>query len=887
MRFIVEVLVDREVKDSWGGEKKLKYTRLKYTLEISRDKDKRGLDRLYITKEELLPIKKATDKWYKHYAKCDYWIPKIKGGRSVAFINTELDPENSLPTIYLRQDGTRGGKPSRADEVEQTVLSGVANTEFPHAFAMREEMRRWKRLQLNPVQLRKPSPILAKDFIGADGSNLPAALARLKAEDLYVIKDISREINNLLPGITAIDVEEDIRSDQYVLISRSQDGRKFSSRVLSEGTLRVLALLVFKLDIQHKGVLCFEEPENGIHPFRLENLSTLLRELATDFEKEQDIPLRQIIINTHSPVLVGNLFKNPEVDCNILYATLFSKVDPQKKQALRFTKMIPVQSPLGDITEQEQKITLSEVQKAKKKMSIIGIDLGTTNSACAVWRDGAVEMIPNRLGDYLTPSVVYVDQEVIVGKAAHEHAHTQPYSTVSVFKRFMGSEKVFTLNKKKFTPPELSALVLKSLKEDAETYLNESVDEAIISVPAYFNDTQRKATILAGELAGLKVERLINEPTAAAMAYGLHEKPEYTQFMVIDLGGGTFDVSIMEYFNGVLEVHASAGDNFLGGEDFLEILVNKFLTSINLNKNSLNKHDLKKVYSQLEKAKYKLNTADIIRVEPFLDKQKEIVTLKRDDFVQLASPLLERIKHPIEKALRDAKIKPTELDEVLLVGGATRMQFFRSMIAKMFRRIPAANLDPDLVIAMGTAIQAGLKSRDAALDDVVLTDVCPYSLGIATINEHDKTGIQGSLFSPIIERNTVIPVSKVERYYTVQDKQTHIDVEIFQGESRLVKNNISLGNIEVRVPKAKKYEESIDVRFSYDTNGILEVDVTVVSTGQKYYKMLKNSPGNLSEKDIQASKKKLAKLKFHPREQEANIVLIARAERLYEGRLKE
>ncbi|KHD09819.1 hypothetical protein PN36_16845 [Candidatus Thiomargarita nelsonii] len=382
MRFIVEVLVDREVKDSWGGEKKLKYTRLKYTLEISRDKDKRGLDRLYITKEELLPIKKATDKWCKHYAKRDYWIPKIKGGRNVAFINTEPDTEKRIPTIYLRQDGTRGGKPSRADEVEQTVLSGVANTEFPHAFAMREEMRRWKLLQLNPVKLRKPSPILAKDFIGADGSNLPAALARMKAEDLYVTKDISREINNLLPGITAIDVEEDRSKDQYVLISISQDGRKFSSRVLSEGTLRVLALLVFKLDIQHKGVLCFEEPENGIHPFRLENLTTLLRELASDFEneEEQDIPLRQLIINTHPPILVGNFFKNHELDCNILYATLFSKVDPQKKQALRFTKMIPVtvhpaQSlfDFGDITEQEQKITLSEVQKYLQTKDFEGV----------------------------------------------------------------------------------------------------------------------------------------------------------------------------------------------------------------------------------------------------------------------------------------------------------------------------------------------------------------------------------------------------------------------------------------------------------------------------------------------------------------------------------
>ena len=372
IRFQVEALVDRKVKDSWGSEKTLKYTRLKYTLEITRDKDKKGLDRLYINKEELLPIKKATDNWYKRYigAKPEQWIPKITGGRNVAYINTVPDQENQIPTIYLRQDGTRGGKPSRADEVEQTVLSGVANTEFPHAFAMREEMRHWKLLQLNPVELRKPSPRLAKDIIGADGSNLPAALARMTAEDSYITKDISREMNNLLPGITAIEVEEDIRSDQYVLISRSQDGRTFSSRVLSEGTLRILALLVFKLDVQHKGVLCFEEPENGIHPFRLENMISLLRELATDFKNEQELPLRQIIVNTHSPVLLSQLFQNQVVDCNILYATLFSKVDPKKKQALRFTKMIPVttnqqQQSFGfeGITEQEQKVTLDEVQK--------------------------------------------------------------------------------------------------------------------------------------------------------------------------------------------------------------------------------------------------------------------------------------------------------------------------------------------------------------------------------------------------------------------------------------------------------------------------------------------------------------------------------------------
>lgn len=520
---------------------------------------------------------------------------------------------------------------------------------------------------------------------------------------------------------------------------------------------------------------------------------------------------------------------------------------------------------------------------------IIGIDLGTTNSACAVWRDGEVTIIPNRLGEQLTPSVIHVDKEqkVTVGKTARENRVVYPDATAAVFKRYMGTERTLKLNGKQFTAPELSGFILRSLKEDAEAYLGEEVTEAVVSVPAYFNDVQRKATMLAAELVGLKVERLINEPTAAAMAYGLHEKPEHSQFMVVDLGGGTFDVSIMEYFDGVLEVHASAGDNYLGGEDFLEILVQKFLTTLNVNAKSLAKNDLQKVYAQMEQVKRKFNSADVVHIEPFLKQQTEQVSLRRDDFVQLAEPLLQRIQRPVETALRDAGLKPWDLDEVLLVGGATRMKFFRSLIAKMFRRMPSANLDPDLVVAMGAAIQAGLKARDAALDDVVLTDVSPYSLGIDVHNENDRTGVQGALFDPIIERNTIVPVSREQRYFTVVDKQRRIDVSIYQGESRLVRNNIKLGSIEVKVPKGKRGEESVDVRFSYDINGLLEVDVTVVSTGEKLNKVIENAPGKLSERELEKSRSKLAAMKFHPRDQEVNRELVARAERLYEGRLQE
>jgi len=522
-------------------------------------------------------------------------------------------------------------------------------------------------------------------------------------------------------------------------------------------------------------------------------------------------------------------------------------------------------------------------------MTILGIDLGTTNSACAIWRDGKVELIPNRLGEWLTPSAVFLDADdkLIVGQTARERSVTDPAHTASVFKRYMGTNRKIKLGKKTFSATELSAMVLKSLKDDAEQYLGETITQAVISVPAYFNDTQRKATVLAGELADLKVERLINEPTAAAMTYGLHEKPEHTQFMVIDLGGGTFDVSIMEYFDGVLEVHASSGDNFLGGEDFLEILVNKYLATFNLTKSHLDSQDLQKVYTKLEQLKRLLNTQETVNLEPFIEEQKENFILTRNEFEALAQPLLTRIQSPIETTLRDAEIKPWDLDEVVLVGGATRMRFFRGMIAKMFRRMPSANMDPDLVITMGAAIQAGLKAKDKMLDDVVLTDVCPYSLGTSTVNESDATGDQGGLFSAIIERNTIIPASRTERYFTVSDNQKELQIEIYQGESRLVSNNIKLGEVTVKIPKNKKYEESVDVRFSYDMNGLLEVDITVVSTGEKHYKMIKNASGELSEKEIQTSKDKLAKMKFHPRELAVNQNLVSRADRIFESRLSD
>ena len=522
-------------------------------------------------------------------------------------------------------------------------------------------------------------------------------------------------------------------------------------------------------------------------------------------------------------------------------------------------------------------------------MTILGIDLGTTNSACAVWQGDKVALIPNALGSFLTPSAIYIDNQnnVHIGQVARERSVTNPGATAQVFKRHMGSNRAISLSGKEYSAVELSSFVLSRLKEDAEKFLGEAVTQAVISVPAYFNDTQRKATKQAGEMAGLIVERLVNEPTAAAIAYGLHEKPEHSQFMVLDLGGGTFDVSIMEYFSGVLEVHASSGDNFLGGEDFLDILVDHYITSSNLSRDKLSPQDLQKIQLQMEVVKCEFNAAETVRVEPIIAAQPEVVTITRDQFVSMTQALLQRIQQPIETTLRDANIRPTDLDDVILVGGATRMQSLRSTVAKMFRRLPMANLDPDLVVAMGAGIQAGLKARDKALEDVVLTDVSPYTLGTGILNEADISGIQGDLFSPILERNTVIPASRVANYYTVYDHQKQLEFTIYQGESRLVKNNISLGSINVKIPKSKKGKEGAEVRFSYDMNGLLEVDIKVLTTGETYYKMIQNAPGELSEEALIKSRKKLAELKFHPRENEKNQLLIARAERLFESRLAE
>lgn len=522
-------------------------------------------------------------------------------------------------------------------------------------------------------------------------------------------------------------------------------------------------------------------------------------------------------------------------------------------------------------------------------MPTIGIDLGTTNSLVAYWSEKGSEIIPNSLGSNLTPSVVSVDNngEVYIGQIAKERLITHPHLTASIFKRYMGTEKLYHLGKLTFSPEELSGLIIKSLKSDAEAFLNQPVTEAIISVPAYFNDSQRKATKKAAELVGLKVERLISEPTAAALSYGLHQEDSDIKFLVFDLGGGTFDVSILELFEGVMEVKSIAGDNFLGGEDFTELLVAYFINQNKLNYEKLDSKVKSIVYKQAEVCKCGLTTNNISKMSVTIDGHAFETSICREDFEKIAGGLLLKLRHPIERALRDAELSPHELDAVILIGGATRMPLVRSAVTKMFGRLPYSNINPDEAVALGAAVQAALKERNQALNEIILTDVCPYSLGISVVKCISADKLEEGYFSPIIERNTPIPVSRIERFFTVTDNQKQIQVEIYQGESRRVDGNIKLGELNVKVQPGPVGEQSIDVRFTYDINGILEVEVTIVKTQEKTKIIIEKNPGTLSENEIAERFKALSELKIHPREKEENRLLLARGERLYEESLGE
>ncbi|HEV2544577.1 MAG TPA: molecular chaperone HscC [Methylobacterium sp.] len=514
-------------------------------------------------------------------------------------------------------------------------------------------------------------------------------------------------------------------------------------------------------------------------------------------------------------------------------------------------------------------------------MAIVGIDLGTTNSAVAVWTPEGPRLIPNALGEPLTPSVVGLDADgtVLVGRAARERLATEPERTVASFKRWMGSGHVTRLGRgQSFRPEELSALVLKSLKADAQAHLGTEVTEAVISVPAYFNDIQRKATLDAARLAGLPVERLVNEPTAAALAYGVESKQEGT-VLVFDLGGGTFDVSLLELYEGVMEVRATAGDVALGGDDFSEILAAAIAEDQRVALDGLSPGDRARLLRVAEAVKRGLTAAPVAAYEIRLGEEVRRGELDRARLETAAAPLLHRLRAPLERALSDSGKRLADLDGVILVGGATRMPVVRSLVARLFGRLPLVHVDPDTAVAQGAAVQAGLKARHAALEEVVMTDVCPFTLGIA-ITENARTAGATQVMLPIIERNAAVPVSRAHRITTIHDGQDHIAVEVFQGESLRPDDNIPLGQVPVTLPKAPAGTETAEVRFTYDINGALEVEVAVASTGLRRRQVFRNG-ANLDEAEIEARFAALAAIKLAPREQAENRALLARADALY------
>ncbi len=503
---------------------------------------------------------------------------------------------------------------------------------------------------------------------------------------------------------------------------------------------------------------------------------------------------------------------------------------------------------------------------------IIGIDLGTTNSCVSVMEGGKPTVIANTEGARTTPSIVAFTKtgERLVGEPAKRQAVTNAEKTISSIKRHMGSDYKVTIDDKKYSPQEISAMILQKMKADAENYLGEKVTEAVITVPAYFNDAQRQATKDAGKIAGLDVKRIINEPTAAALAYGLDNEKEQ-KIMVYDLGGGTFDVSIIEIGDGVIEVLATAGDNRLGGDDFDQKITDWMLSEFKkLNGVDLSgdKMALQRLKEAAEKAKKELSSATTTNINlPFISMNSDgplhfDMNLTRAKFDELTHDLVERTANPVQAALRDAGVSPSELGKVLLVGGSTRVPAVQDKVKQLTGHEPSKTLNPDECVAIGASIQGGKLAGDAGAGDILLLDVTPLSLSIETM---------GGIATRLIERNTTIPTKKSQIFSTAADNQTAVDINVVQGERQFAKDNKSLGQFRLDgIPPARRGVPQIEVTFDIDANGIVNVSAKDMGTGKEQHITI-TAGSNMSDSDIEKAVKEAAEFEAQDKKRKEGI----------------
>jgi len=507
-------------------------------------------------------------------------------------------------------------------------------------------------------------------------------------------------------------------------------------------------------------------------------------------------------------------------------------------------------------------------------MALIGIDLGTTNSLASYWGKDGVQLIPNEFNEYLTPSIVGFNEkkEVVIGKAAREMIITNPTRTFREFKRNMGTDKKFCVDDLEFRAEDLSAFVLKQLKQDAENFLQEEITEAIISVPAYFTDKQRSATRVAGQIAGLKVERLINEPSAAALAYRINEEEEHAIYLLFDFGGGTLDISVVDAFDNIVEITAVSGDNQLGGKDFNEIIENYFYKANDLRKESLSLKWQEFVYREAEECKIQLTLEDTVNKIIAVDGTNYNMNLTNMILKQESMPIFKKVLQAIQKALAMSEIELEDIDKVILVGGSSKMPVVQMFLKSVFKAQILHQLNPDEIVAMGAGVVAGIKSRNSTIKDMLLSDICPFSLGVETAD---------GVFSSIISRNEILPCSKSGFYTTVSDNQKIIRMNVYQGNHMIAKDNEYLTNLEVTVPPLKKGDILVKVDFSYDLNGIFDINTTCLNDGKEIHKTLVNQNSGMTEDEISKKVEVLNQIKENSHSDTKTDYLIYRANHLF------